>query len=333
MVPAPTLEDVAREAGVSRATASRVVRGDAQVAEVKVAAVQAAVRRLGYVPHPAARALATRQSDAIGVLVPEPESRIFSDPFFASAIAGVNRALKDSQKQLLLVMAGPDGVDDRLGRFLQQRHADGLVVMSQHEDPTLVKVLSSSAVPMVFIGRPVGINGVHHVDVDNVTGGRLATQHLIDRGRRRIATITGPADMAASQDRETGWRLALEEAGLDASRRARGTFTLTSGAAAAGELLESWPDIDGIFVASDLMALGAIQVLHARGLRVPDDVAVVGYDDLPLAAEGQVPLTTVTNPVGELAMLAMEMLLALLQGEDRPSKVVLSPELRIRSSS
>lgn len=329
----PTLEDVAREAGVSRATVSRVVREDGLVAPDKVALVSAAVRKLGYVPNRAARSLVTRRKDAVAVLVPEADSRIFSDPFFASAIAAVASTLDDAALQLLLVMGRGEGSDDRLRRFLRDEHADGVVVMSHHANDHLAEAVAAARLPAVFVGRPGERAEVPFVDLDNVEGGRLAAGHLVGRGRRRIATITGPQDMVAAVDRLAGWREVMEANGLPGHRIAHGAFTLGSGVRATEDLLAAHPDLDAIFVANDLMAMGCLRQLARAGRRVPDDVAVVGFDDISLVADAVVPLTTVTNPVHDLARRATELLLDLVEGRPVPRATMLTPTLVVRASA
>ena len=195
-----TLEDVARVAGVSRATVSRVVRGDVQVRRDKVAKVEQAVRELGYVPNNAARSLASRQTGAVALIVPEHESRVFTDPFFVSAISGVTAGLDESDKQLLLVLSSPQD-HARTRRFLRGGHADGLLVVSHHEGDLSVEVLREASAPVVFIGRPPEGLTAPFVDLDNTEGGRLAAEHLLSRGRRRIAMVCGPQDMPAAVDR------------------------------------------------------------------------------------------------------------------------------------
>lgn len=330
---APTLEQVAELAGVSRSTASRAINGGVRVSPGALAAVNAAIATLGFTPNRAARTLVTRRSDSIALVIPEPDERVLTDPFFAGTLNGLSAALSPSDLQLVLVIVRP-GDSARASRYLRNGHVDGAIVVSHHQDDSLELALGDSGLPHVFVGRPLRPDRrVWHVDLDNVLGGRIATEHLVARGRRRIATIAGPQDMAAGLDRLAGWRGVLRESGLPDDAVMIGDFTVAGGAVAATKLLDRHRDVDAIFVASDLMAVGALGVLSERGLTVPGDVALVGYDDLGVAASTKPPLTTVTNPVVAMARRAGELLLQRLAGgEPDQSPVILTPQLVVRQS-
>ena len=332
---APTLEQVAERAGVSRSTASRANNGGRRGAPEAQTAVDAAVADLGFIPNRAARSLVTRRTDSIALVVPEPDERVLSDPFFASTINGLNAALRHTDLQLVLVMASPSEIAKRTLRYLRGGHVDGAVVVSHHRDDVLAAELSRSSVPTVFVGRPFdGDYQVRYVDVDNAGGGRLAADHLVQLGRRRIGTIAGPQDMSAALDRLTGWSTAIIAAGLSPDAIAYGDFTTAGGAHAATELLAAHPDLDGIFVASDLMAAGALGVLAESGRRVPEDVAVVGFDNLTIATSTSPPLTTIANPVVAMARQAGEMLRDLLDGKRVDiTPVIFASELVVRASA
>ena len=332
----PTLDEVARVAGVSRATASRAVNGGSRVSSTAQQAVDAAVRTLGYVPNRAARTLVTRRTESVAIVVPEPDDRVFSDPFFAGTLRGVSDVLAEREIQLVLLMARHAAEEDRLLRYLSHRHVDGAVVVSHHRDDRLASELARIGLPCVFGGRPWDESaGVPFVDVDNVAGGREAALHLIEGGRRRIGTIAGPADMTASVDRLSGWRQAMTAAGLATDAVVHGSFTELSGRVAAEELLAAHPDLDGLVVASDLMARGALQVAAGQGRHVPDDLAVVGYDDLGVAEATTPPLTTIRQPVGEMAQRATRMLLEQIDhgGIGDPVRLIIPPLLVRRQSS
>ena len=332
---APTLEQVAERAGVSRSTASRAINGGPRVSGEAQASVTAAVAALGYIPNRAARSLVTRRSSSVALVVPEPDERVLSDPFFASTIHGLNTSLRDTDLQLVLVMARPEDIATRTLRYLRGGHVDGAVVVSHHRDDVLADELRSSGVPTVYVGRPfVGADRVHYVDVDNAGGGRMATEHLLRIGRRQIATIAGPQDMSAGVDRLAGWSAALSEAGLVADAVEYGDFTTAGGVHATKKLLARYPDLDAIFAASDLMAVGALTVLAETGRRVPEDVAVVGYDNLGSATTTSPTLTTIVNPVVAMARTAGEMLIDLLAGTGvDQAPVIFAPELVIRLSA
>jgi DNA-binding LacI/PurR family transcriptional regulator len=332
----PTLDEVARVAGVSRATASRAINGGQRVSARAQSAVDAAVRSLGYVPNPAARSLVTRRTDSIAVVVPEPDDRVFSDPFFAGTLRGVTRVLGERDIQLVLLLARPGTSTARTLRYLTNRHVDGALVVSHHRDDGLAEHMARLDLPCVFGGRPWSASDrVAYVDVDNIAGERLATEVLVERGCRRIGTIAGPADMTAAEDRLAGWREAMATAGLADDAVERGDFTENGGQRAAEALLSAHPDLDGLVVASDLMASGALKVLSALGRRVPDDVALVGYDDLGVAERTTPPLTTVRQPVEEMAERATRLLLEQVDGHGsaRPMRVIIPPLLVRRDSA
>ncbi|GAA2235252.1 LacI family DNA-binding transcriptional regulator [Rarobacter faecitabidus] len=308
---APTLEEVAIAAGVSRSTASRVINGAARVAPETQQAVEYAIERLGYVPNQAARSLVTRRTESIALVIPEDDDRLLSDPFLGQVVSGVNAAAGRAGNQLVLLINQRNlEKSDRIARYLRGGHVDGTIVVSHHRDDELEKVLSQSGIPAHFIGRPFNhVPGVRFVDVDNVRGGEIATQHLIDRGAKRIATITGPEDMTSGTDRRKGWEDALRRAGMLADLHVAGDFTIPGGMRAATELLDRGERFDGLFVASDQMAVGAMQVFSQRGLVVPDDIMVVGFDNLGFAESAVPTLATVQNPVREMADLATTALL------------------------
>lgn len=330
---APTLEDVARVAGVSRATASRVVRGDANVLPDRAAAVRQAIDALGYVPNSAARSLVTRSTGAVALIVPEPDTRVFTDPFFGTAVAAIGERLAGAGKQLILVLSGSDTQGDRLERFIRGGHADGLLVMSHHEGGPSLQVLPHATVPVVYIGRPPTGTDSLFVDVDNVQGGRIAAERLLARGRTRIATVTGPQDMGAAVDRLHGFLAALDEAGLRPVRIEHGDFSATSGESAADRMLGDGVEVDAVFAANDLMAIGALRRFTAAGRRVPEDIAIVGFDDIAISAEPINALTTVVNPVSRLGSLGTSMLLDAIAGRAAEPLILRDLELRERSSA
>lgn len=333
----PTLEQVAARAGVSRSTASRAINGGLRVSPEAQRAVDSAVADLGYSPNRAARSLVTRRTDSIALVVPEPDERVLSDPFFAGTLNGLSSALADTEIQVVLVIARP-GQSERTVRYLRNGHVDGAIVVSHHRDDSLDRALVELRLPSVFVGRPLSATAdvddrLQYVDTDNVQGGRMATQHLLDRGCRRIGTIAGPEDMSAGIDRLVGWRQAMSAAGQKDDAVVHGDFTIVSGASAARQLLAEHPDLDGVFVASDLMAAGALPALKELGLDVPRDVAVVGYDNLGVAASTQPPLTSVIQPVVAMARAAGLRLLDQLQGAAPTPPLIFAPELVVRASA
>jgi DNA-binding LacI/PurR family transcriptional regulator len=338
----PTLEAVAARAGVGRGTASRVVNGSSQVSDRVRAAVLSAIEELGYVPNRAARSLVTRRTDCIALVVSESEDRVFAEPFFAGVVRGVSAEIADTSFQLWLAMSNGSTDRGRLGRHLTAQHVDGAMLLSLHGDDPLPRLLEDSGLPTVLGGRPTGFTPRSYVDVDNHAGARLAVDHLVGRGRRRIATIAGPQDMLAGVARLQGYRDALRSAGLlDAAGEgpvdlvAYGQFTETSGQTAMDELLARRPDIDAVFVASDPMAFGAMRAIKRSGRRIPGDIAVVGFDGSPAAANTEPPLTTVHQPAEAMGRHMACLLLARIDHPgpvDRPN-VILVPDLVVRESS
>ena len=327
LMPSVTLDDVAAAAGVSRSTASRAINGGTKVSPAAQAAVDDAVVRLGYSPNLAARTLVTRRTGSIALVLPEPDARILSDPFLAGLLRGVSEGLYGTDLQLVLLLARRGEPPGRTARYLRSGHVDGAIVASHHADDQLDDQLADGQLPAVFVGRPFTEFGLHYVDTDNLAGGVLAARRLLERGCRRMGTVTGPMDMPAAVDRLEGWRQTVAGAGLSATAISHGDFTVEGGARATAELLDREPEVDGMFVASDLMAIGAMQVLASRGRRVPEDVAVVGYD--ALGAERTSPrLTTVHNPLVEMVAAATQTLLEMLAGDPSPpGPYILAPHL------
>jgi len=331
----PTLEDVAAAAGVSRSTASRAINGGSRVSADALAAVEAAVLRLGFSPNRAARNLVTHRADSVALVVPEPDERVTGDPFFAAAIRGLSQAMGDTDLQLVLLMARVGDSAERTIRYLRLGYVDGVVVVSHHRSDEIERALLAASLPSVFVGRPWNMpDRFSYVDTDNERGAEVATEHLLSRGRRRVGTVAGPPDMTSAQDRLAGCRSALTKRGLPADAYEHGDFTTPGGLAATERLLDKNPDLDAIFVASDLMAVGALAVLKARGLAVPADVAVVGYDDAAVAAATDPPLTTVVNPIVDMARTAGVILLERMSGDRAPvPPTMFAPELVVRLSS
>ncbi|MER7931195.1 MULTISPECIES: LacI family DNA-binding transcriptional regulator [unclassified Streptomyces] len=338
----PTLEAVAARAGVSRATASRVVNGGDGVREPLVERVRRAVEELGYVPNQAARSLVTRRHDAIAVVIAEPETRIFTDPFFALQLRGISKELTAHDNQLVLLLT--EGRDDhaRVARYLTGGHVDGALVFSLHLDDPLPGLIDGSGVPVVFGGRPGWSDGgdsAVYVDCDNRGGARDAVRHLAGLGRTRIAHITGPLDQTSAADRLQGYRDVMDALGeSDPQLVVASDFTPAGGEHAMGELLDRRPDVDAVFAANDLTALGVLRVLRERGRRVPEDVAVIGFDDvLPVTERSEPALTTVRQDIEEMGRLMARLLLASLNrtapGTDPPSSVVLPTTLVRRATA
>lgn len=331
---APTLESVAAVAGVSRATAGRVLSGSTTVGEHARTAVLQAADELGYVTNRAARALMTRRSGSVAFVVAEPEERFFADPHFALVLRGAHAAVAEHDVQLVFSIVHGDAERARFERFARAGHLDGVILVSLHGDHPLPHTLAAAGIPVVLLGRPMtAVAGVGYVDADNVHGGRLAAARLAERGRTHLATISGARDMTVALDREEGFRAELAARGLGAGITVEGDFSMEGGRRAMAALLAGPDRVDGVFAASDLMALGAFQAIADAGLRVPDDIAVVGFDDMPLAASVRPGLTTVRQPAVAMgAELATRLLRAIDDGA--PADPVLMPtELIVRDSA
>ncbi|MEU9749212.1 LacI family DNA-binding transcriptional regulator [Streptomyces niveus] len=369
-VGAPTLEDVAKAAGVSRATVSRVINGVRNVDPVIQAAVRDAVAVTGYTPNRAARSLVTRKADSIALVVsgagddPPPVAAtagraeatgsrvgdgrsagfdggvgsfmtdVFADPFFGRVVTGVVNFLRPQGIHPVLMFAETSRARDEVVSYLRQGSADGALVVSTHAEDPLPALITDAGLPAVLYARPARPVRISYVDLAHQDGARLAAEHLLARGCRRIATIAGPLDVPAGQDRLTGFRDTMARHGHPYVPVAGGEFTEESGAAAMELLLAEQPDLDGVFAANDLMAVGACRVLRERGRRVPDDVAVIGFDDSRAAASCRPPLTTVRQPVEDMAAEMSRLLLDRLSRPDRPvTSVIFEPTLILRASA
>ncbi|ROT33015.1 LacI family DNA-binding transcriptional regulator [Micromonospora sp. HM5-17] len=340
----PTLEQVAEAAGVSRATVSRVINAVPTVDPRIRAAVERAIAEIGYVPNLAARSLVTRRTDSMALIVSEPPGhatvyktpflqRLFTDPYIGRVTAGAQEVLRPRNIHLVIIPADPPAHHMVL-RYLRQGHVDGVLLISSHGADPLPQQLVDLGIPAVLSARPGRPVPLSYVDVDQQGGARLAAEHLVGSGRRRLATICGPQDMPAGQDRLAGFRSAVAaQLGVDVPAE-QGDFTRSGGEAATHRLLDRHPEIDGLFAANDLMAEGAIRALQERGRRVPEDVGVVGFDDSSAAVESHPQLTTIRQPVEEMAGEMAQLLLARLREPDRTARsVIFNPTLVVRQSA
>lgn len=329
--PAPTLEMVAALAGVSRATVSRVVNASPSVKPELVETVKKAILALDYTPNRAARSLAKRRANAVTLIVPESTSKVFADPFFASVVQGIALYLADTDYTLNMVIAS-EAKPEKTRGFLLGGNVDGVLVVSHHSGDYSWRHLSGS-LPMVFAGRPLtGDKESYYVEVDNEQAAYGVTRLLLDSGRKHIATIAGPQDMPPGLDRLAGWRTAVLEAGLGDGLVEKGDFTLVSGAQAMHRLLDRGVPIDAVFAANDQMAAGAYTVIQGRGLRIPEDIAMVGFDDDSFATSVTPALTTVRHPIIELGKKMAETLVDLIEGKPTEHVTTMSTSLAIRDS-
>jgi DNA-binding LacI/PurR family transcriptional regulator len=337
----PTMDQVAEAAGVSRATVSRVINGapsvDAKIREV----VQRAISDTGYVPNVAARSLVTRRSNSVALVISEPDrpdnhsflNRIFTDPYFGRITAGATGALRPHDIHLVVIPT--DSSDHhQVIRYLRQGHVDGVLLISSHEQDELPRQVHELGIPAVISSRPASPIAASFVDVDQRLGARLAAEHLLARGCRRLATISGPLDIPSGLDRLDGFRSFLANRGFADVPSIEADFTRAGGEEAARVMLAEHPDVDGLFVASDLMAEGALRAVQELGRRVPDDLAVVGFDDSSAALDCRPLLTTVRQPVEEMAAEMAEVLMAHIATPGRlPRSVTFQPTLVLRDSA
>jgi len=331
-----TLEQVAKLAGVSRSTVSRVVNDSPNVRPEVRERVWEVVRKNNYQPHAAARSLVTRRTRIIGVVIPEAVTTLFTDPFFPLFLVGVTETCNARKYHLMLsLFNGPAGQQEMYRRVVRSGHLDGVIVASTRLDDPLVPQLLEDQVPFVLVGRYPD-ERVNYVDVDNVGAARMAVEHLIRQGHQRIATITGPLSTGHGQDRLAGYRQGLEAHRLPVTDELifEGDFTEGSGFRAVQRLLPASPT--AIFAASDTMAIGALKALRQAGLRLREDIALVGFDDVPISAALEPALTTVRQPIQRLGSMSADLLLRLLQdGSDVPApvhRIVLPAELVVRDS-
>ena len=331
-----TLEQVGEMAGVSRSTVSRVINHHPNVREEVRQRVWQVIRETGYQPHAAARSLVTRRTYIIGAIIPETVTTLFVDPFFPLLLRGITETCNAHGYHLMLsLFSNPDRQEEMYRRLVHGSHLDGVIVASARTDDPLVHKLLDDSVPLVLVGRHSD-SRASYVDVDNIGAARMAVEHLIRLGHKRIATITGPLSMAGGEDRLQGYRLALESYHLPVQEEliAEGDFTEHSGTAAMHRLLPAAPT--AVFAASDSMAIGALKALREANLRVPEDVALVGFDDIPAVTAIEPPLTTVRQPIERLGATAADLLLNLLEnrpeGQAAVQRIVLPAELVVRGS-
>lgn len=328
----PTIRDVATVAGVSRGTVSRVINGGHWVSPEARTAVEHAIRATGYRVNRHARALVTGRANSLAFLLTEPQQRLFADPNFAILLHGAAEAVAARGLTLVLMVAGSPAERENAAAYVTAGHVDGVLLISTHEKDPLIGSLLDEQVPIVACGIPLGYaDRVASVSVDEVGGARAAVAHLLAAGRRRVATVTGPLDTSGGRLRLEGYRTELGDR-FDPALVAQGDYGADSGAAAMAELLDRAPDLDAVFVASDLMAAGALATLRQRGRRVPDDVAVVGFDDSGLAATLDPPLTTMRQPFDRISAEMVSLLLDVIDGAPHTSVTMPATLTRRRSA-
>ena len=331
-----TLEEIGQLAGVSRSTVSRVVNNHPNIRPTVRKRVQQVIHETGYQPNSAARSLASSQSRILGLVMPSILQSGFTDPYYPLVIQAISHACNQNDYTVSLFLFQTKEEEEKMSqRIIGSGLIDGLIITADTIDSPFVTRIQQYDIPFVQIGRPLHTASAHisYVDVDNETGAYLAASYLIQQGYRRIGQLA-TVHNAAGVDRDAGFRQALADRGIDIDEQLVkiAKFNETSAYQAMRALLEQQPE--AVFAQSDAMALGAIRAIREHGLRVPEDIAIVGFDDLPLAASADPPLTTVRQPIYRTGILAAETLLDIIKTSREPARhIVLPVELVIRAST
>lgn len=327
-----TLEDIARLSGVSRSTVSRVINADVKVKEETRLKVLEVIQSYNFQPNLAARGLVTGHTNVIGVVIPAGVSVIFTDPYFPLLLQGASTVCNTRNYSIMLWLAEPEYEQRMISRILHNGLVDGVMVAKILMNDQIIQSLIESKMPYILIGRHPTMD-FNYLDVDNLQAGCMATLHLVRIGYKRIATITGSQDQMVGFDRYKGYLKALQESNQPVRPElvVEGDFTEEGGYTAMRRLLKFRPD--AVFVASDTMAYGAMRALREANLRIPQDVAVVGFDDIPASVNTEPPLTTVRQPVAQMGSRAADVLINLITtGTKSVGKVIMGTELVVRES-
>ncbi|MBP1693077.1 MAG: transcriptional regulator, LacI family [Chloroflexi bacterium] len=328
-----TLDEIARLSGVSRSTVSRVINDSPGVRQETRQRVLQIIQQMNYQPNVLARSLAGGRTRVLSLVIPEGVTRLFSDPYFPILIQGVSLACNAQDYSVMLWLADPDYKRRTISRIIQDKLSDGTIIASMLNDDPLVEALIEDGSPFILIGRNPNHENISYVDVDNQNGTHMAIAHLLHLGYRRIATITGPQNMIAGLDRLEGYLQTLRQWNLavDPDLIIEGDFSEDGGYTAMRRLVPCQPE--AVFIASDQMAIGALRALREYELRVPQDIAVIGFDDIPMAARTDPPLTTVRQPIQKTGQTAAETLIDMIEyPSNEPRRLILPTELVIRES-
>ncbi len=328
----PTINDIAKRVGLSKASVSRALNGKQDVDPETRKRVLKVAAQVGYVPSASARALSNGRSNCLGLLVPT-----LTWPWILEVLRGVAEEIERSGYSLILytTSGGEDSEREFMSQVVPAGAVDGLALVIPLGMLEYIERLAKGGLPVVVVDDRGHYPDLPTVATTNVEGGRSATLHLIERGRRRIAMLNGPHDFGCNRDRLEGYKSALQKAGLqfDPKLVVDSDFKESGGASAMTTLLATDPKLDGVFVANDVMAFGAMRALRNAGRRIPDDVAVVGFDDIPASAMTHPPLSTVRQPLYEMGRTAASMVMAAVRGESITKRIELPTSLVIRESS
>lgn len=328
-----TLEEIGKLAGVSRSTVSRVINNQPNVSEPVREKVERVIKETGFTPNLVARSLASSRSKVIGFVIPRSVQEFFGDPYFSRLTQGIAGATNQYDYTFSLFLLDSLEVEDRvIPRITRPGMIDGIILQSTFAGDKVLSRVINGTLPYIIAGRPLDKDNVNYIDVDNVKGAALAVEHLIKLGRQKIATITGPLVISPGFDRRQGYIQALNKYNIpvDEKLMVESNFSEESGYKAAQTILLQKPD--AIFIANDLMAIGAMEAIKEQGFRIPEDIAIVSYDDLPPARYANPQLTTVRQPVLRFGFAAVEMLLAMIEGDFQERQRILDVELIIRNS-
>ena len=330
-----TIKEIAKLAGVSRSTVSRVINNDPNVSDKTRTKVQAIIDQVGYQPNPVARSLISGRTQVLGLVIPMSYSSLYTDPFFSLLAQGISSTCTANNYTMMLWLVEPDYEKRANTNILNNRLIDGMIVASNMIDDPLLDGLIERKMPVVQIGRNKR-QEVSSVDADNIHGAAMAVQHLVNCGCKKLGTVTGHMDLYSSRDRLAGFKRGLQGKNLPIheERIAFGDFTEQGGYLQTKMLLAN-SEFDGLFIASDMMCFGALRALKETGLRVPEDVALVSFDDIPAAARHQPPLTTVRQPIHQMGAIAAQTLIDQLENDDTatPRRIILPTELVLRETT
>jgi len=328
------LEDIAKKSGVSRSTVSRVVNNHPNVSKKVRDRVLKVIDQTGYQPHAAARALVSNKSMVCGLILPRTVDSFFKDPYFPALIQSIAKSCGENDYTLSLFLIGSEDNEDVIfNRVTRRGFLDGVLVQSGNIADRIIDKIIKIGMPLVVLGRPFNTDGVNFIDINNVEAVESAISYLVKTGHKRIATITGPLVTTVGIDRKQGYLQGLMKNDLPVDNHLiyEGDFLEKSGYEGGLELIKHKPD--AIFVASDRMALGVIRAMNERGLSVPDDVSIIGFDDFPVQPPSVPFLTTIHQPLLEFGNKAMEILVDAIENGGELHQAYLPTEFVVRTST